>query len=909
MTRTIPARGAAAAASMSAALLAAVTLLLALAPRAEAYLYWSNATGSIARAQNNGTGVDSSFVGGLQGGIWGVTVDSRHLWWANLATRRIGRAARDGSGADANFIDTGGQAQDVATDGEHVWWTSAGAIGRARLDGSGVTHGFIAGGGATMLTLDDEYVYWTRSSANAIGRARLDGSGVNPSFVVGADAPLGIAVDGEHLYWVNGGPSNSIGRARLDGSGVDQSFVTGLSAGAGLTIDATHLYWANQAINRVGRANLDGSGVNQSFSGPGIGINDVAVDGLPATPTLTGVVLQGHLYAGDAPFRFAARLAGGSNPTGTLSFHLYGPGDATCSGTPVVEESVTVAGNGDYLAPEFVPQRAGEYRWRVVYSGDEANRPSNGGACGLGGLYTALKRGWSLRTSAPSPTAVVGGALSAQSAIAAPVCFAGRRAKPSAQGWGCFAGPRGRVADRAAEVGGAGAAAGGGARAADGVGAGGAGAADRGDAGGARGVAPRAAGDPARSIVFRLYGPEDGSCTLPPVFTDAVGVTAALGGTARSAAFVPREAGSYRWTAEYTGDDANAAVAPDCAGAAVVEVAKATPTLAVSPLPATATAGDALDATATLAGGFEPGGELTFRLHGPGDERCEAAPVHVATAVVGATGADGAGALGAGVGGAGGAGAPGAGATARATAYVATAAGTYRWVVSYAGDGANEPVATGCGDPAAAVVVAERPVDPGPPPPPPPPPVDPGPPAKPAPALSGFTLAGRCTRPAAGGVVTVGLRLRMARPGTVAVRVERALGTRGLARCPQANPNARFGGRFRTVMTKRSVKTAAAPAAAATKRSVTTTAAPAAAATKRSVTTTAAPAAAATKRSAKPQTGGTAARVSAAALARTVTLRLRLAPALYRITVRTRTADGRLSAPRTRFLRVLSPRG
>lgn len=100
----------------------------------------------------------------------------------------------------------------------------------------------------------------------------------------------------------------------------------------------------------------------------------------------------------------------------------------------------------------------------------------------------------------------------------------------------------------------------------------------------------------------------------------------------------------------------------------------------------------------------------------------------------------------------------------------------------------------------------------------------------------------------------------MAQAGTVQVKVERALGTRGLARCPKANPTARFGGRFRTVATKRSVKTAAA------------------------------------------------ARAAAAALARTVTLRLRLEPALHRITVRTRTADGRLSVPRTRFLRVLSPR-
>ena len=807
-------RGARVATGAFAALLAA-TLLLALAARAEAYLYWGQAPGSIVRAQSSGGGIDGGFLPGLPSGVWGVHVDDRNLWWANLATRRIGRAARDGSGADAGFIDTGGQAHDVVSDDERVWWTSGGTIGRARRDGSGVTHGFIAGGGAVMLALDDEYVYWTRTSADAIGRARRDGSGVDQSFITGLDAPLGIAVDGEHLYWVNGGSSNAVGRANLDGSGVNQSFVTGLAAGAGLAVDATHVYWVNQATNRVGRANLDGSGVSQSFSGPGDGMADIAVDALPATPTLTGVVLQGAVFAGEEPFRFAVRLAGGSHPTGTLNVRLFGPDDATCSGTPLVDETIAVDGDGDYQAPAFTPLRGGSYRWRASYSGDDANRSLGAGTCGLGTVYLALRRKWSLRATVPSAAAVAGEALSAQATIGAPVCFAAKGGSARAQGWGCFAGPR-------------------------------------------------AAGDPAGSVVFRLYGPGDESCSLPPVFEDAVALSAALGRTARSAPYVPAEAGSYRWTAEYTGDDANDGASVACGEAAVVAVAKATPTLTLTAEPETATAGDALAARAALSGGFEPGGELTFALHGPGDDRCEAAPVHVARAIVG----DAAG------GGASGGGARAAGErAARATAFAATAPGTYRWVVTYAGDRANAGVATACGDAGAAVVVREKPVDP--------------PPARPAPALSGFTLSGRCTRPGSRGAVTIGLRLRMARPGAVRVKVERALGTRGLARCPAANPNARFGGRFRTVVTRRSVETVAVAGGAART-----------AGRWLSVPEERVQRADATK-----------GRASAAALARAVTLRLRLEPALYRITVRTRTADGRLSAPRSRFLRVLSPRG
>jgi hypothetical protein len=51
----------------------------------------------------------------------------------------------------------------------------------------------------------------------------------NPPFRGGANIPLGVAVDGQHVYWMNCA-SGTIGRADLDGSGVNQSFISGLGA-------------------------------------------------------------------------------------------------------------------------------------------------------------------------------------------------------------------------------------------------------------------------------------------------------------------------------------------------------------------------------------------------------------------------------------------------------------------------------------------------------------------------------------------------------------------------------------------------------------------------------------------------------------------------------------------------------
>ena len=165
-----------------------------------------------------------------------------------------------------------------ATAGAFVYWANngGGTIGRANLDGSGVDQSFITGAGEPVgVAVDGEHVYWT---AGSIGRANLDGTDVLPNFITGAGFPQGVAVDGEHVYWANltGG---TIGRANLDGSGVDQSFITGASFPVGVMVDAQHVYWDNLDTDSIGRADLDGSDINQSFIATDDGPFGVAVDG------------------------------------------------------------------------------------------------------------------------------------------------------------------------------------------------------------------------------------------------------------------------------------------------------------------------------------------------------------------------------------------------------------------------------------------------------------------------------------------------------------------------------------------------------------------------------------------------------------------------------------------------------
>jgi hypothetical protein len=70
-----------------------------------------------------------------------------------------------------------------------------------------------------------------------------------------------------------------------------------------------------------------------------------------------------------------ATLAGGVSPTGTITFRLFGPGNATCSGTAAFTSTKQVSGNGSYTSGPFTPAVVGTYRWIAAYSGDANNSP------------------------------------------------------------------------------------------------------------------------------------------------------------------------------------------------------------------------------------------------------------------------------------------------------------------------------------------------------------------------------------------------------------------------------------------------------------------------------------------------------------------------------------------------------
>lgn len=96
-----------------------------------------------------------------------------------------------------------------------------------------------------------------------------------------------------------------------------------------------------------------------------------AVDVGKATPTVATTAGPPILSGGTTAD--TATLSGGFHPTGTLTFKLYGPGDAACAGAAVATWIFNISGAGSVNTPPTTLSTAGTYRWAATYGGDAEN--------------------------------------------------------------------------------------------------------------------------------------------------------------------------------------------------------------------------------------------------------------------------------------------------------------------------------------------------------------------------------------------------------------------------------------------------------------------------------------------------------------------------------------------------------
>lgn len=392
----------------------------------------------------------------------------------------------------------------------------------------------------------------------------------------------------------------------------------------------------------------------------------------------------------------------GQNPTGTISMSLYGPGDTTCSGTPVYVANMPVNGSGPYSSGNFTPTQTGTYRWVSQYSGDSYNSAFTSPCASTVARSIVSPKAVTLTIAATDAT--VGSSINGTATLAQGQSPTGSvvikafapgdtacsdtpafTSTVSVSGNGQYGGS-GFVAAAAGAYRWTATYSGDSNNESAETSCGGAG----GSSTVAKAIPALSAPDtaqvvigaalptastlsagygPSGTVVFRAYGPGDSTCSGTPTHTSQP-ISVSGNGEYGTNDFVPVSSGSYRWIASFSGDGNNEPAATACGPASTVS--QESPTL--SARANSVGAGEAIGATGTIEGGHSPTGTITFTAYGPGDDDCSETPVLTYSAnVTGNRPYDSAG-------------------------YVADTAGSYRWIVAYSGDGNNEGATTACGD-------------------------------------------------------------------------------------------------------------------------------------------------------------------------------------------------------------------
>jgi hypothetical protein len=71
-----------------------------------------------------------------------------------------------------------------------------------------------------------------------------------------------------------------------------------------------------------------------------------------------------------------ANVTGGDNPTGNVTFNLYGPDQPECTGDPVFSSTNALSADAA-TSGTFPTTTVGTYRWRAKYNRDAHNNPAD----------------------------------------------------------------------------------------------------------------------------------------------------------------------------------------------------------------------------------------------------------------------------------------------------------------------------------------------------------------------------------------------------------------------------------------------------------------------------------------------------------------------------------------------------
>ena len=206
-----------------------------------------------------------------------VDISGGKLYWTEKtsdSTSKIWQANLDGSTVEVLKELTSVPLQITldAENGKLYLTNSWGKIQRMNLDGTSFQPNFITDLEAPQhiaLDVAGGKLYWTEKTGETTGRIRranLDGSNIELVKQL-TGVPLGIALDTENgkLYLTN--TQGKIQRMNLNGTNFQPNFITGLEAPTGIAVSGDNIYWIEEG-NIIRRASLNDKNIYDAVRGP-----------------------------------------------------------------------------------------------------------------------------------------------------------------------------------------------------------------------------------------------------------------------------------------------------------------------------------------------------------------------------------------------------------------------------------------------------------------------------------------------------------------------------------------------------------------------------------------------------------------------------------------------------------------
>ncbi len=215
-----------------------------------------------------------------------IAADANRIYWTNFLYGNQGTVLSVPKVGGSITVLASGQAlpRAIALDASYVYWANAGSESSTVNDGAimrvpltGGTVETVAGGQAdpALITLTADKVYWANYYGQTIASASKSGGAVT-TVTTTQKKPVGVGVDGSHVYWTESGSLMNLpllgGPASLVASSSGELMY--------LTLDANDAYWLS--TSELGKAPLDGLSPPSIVSSGLVNAVVVVVDGSDA---------------------------------------------------------------------------------------------------------------------------------------------------------------------------------------------------------------------------------------------------------------------------------------------------------------------------------------------------------------------------------------------------------------------------------------------------------------------------------------------------------------------------------------------------------------------------------------------------------------------------------------------------